>query len=118
MGIADRRRPVRAEGATVRARYTIRFEGAVGGRRGFGRSPHRAALGLAPVALISDVRFQIAGIALGTVVLVYCWRGLITETAVGYAQWYEDIDGRSSLFLIGAAMLTIAAGALFPRQHG
>ena len=74
--------------------------------------------GLAPIQLLSDVRLQIAVVAVGAIILVERWRGLITETAVGYAKWYEDIDLRSSVFLVGVGMLTIGAAALFLASTG
>jgi hypothetical protein len=74
--------------------------------------------GAAPIALLSDPLFQIPVVVAGLLVLVSRWRGLITETAVGYARWYEDVDARSSLFLAGAALLTLASGALFLASTG
>src|SRR5206468_3398420 len=37
---------------------------------------------------------------------------------VGYARWYEDVNARSTLFLAGAAALTIGAGSLFLASTG
>ena len=75
-------------------------------------------LGLTPIGLLSDVRFQILAIVLGVVILVEHWRGLITETAVGYAKWYEDIDARSTVFLVGVGLLTVGAASLFLASTG
>jgi hypothetical protein len=75
-------------------------------------------LGLTPIGLLSALRFQIVVIAVGTVILVEHWRGLITETAVGYAKWYEDIDMRSTVFLAGVGLVTIGAASLFLASTG
>jgi hypothetical protein len=74
--------------------------------------------GLAPIGLLSDTRLQIVVVAVGAIILLEHWRGLITETAVGYAKWYEDIDLRSSVFLVGVGMLTVGAAALFLASTG
>jgi hypothetical protein len=57
-------------------------------------------------------------VVLGVVVLVEHWRALTPETQVGYARWYEDVNARSTLFLAGAAALTIGAGSLFLASNG
>ena len=48
--------------------------------------------GLTPIGLLSDVRFQIVVVVGATRRLrrVLVW--VVTETSVGYAKWYEDID--------------------------
>jgi len=75
-------------------------------------------LGLTPIGLLLDLRFQIVVVAVGTVILVEHWRGLVTETAVGYAKWYEDIDARSTVFLAGVGLLTVGAASLFLASTG
>jgi hypothetical protein len=64
-------------------------------------------LGFTPIGLLTDIRFQIVVVAGAMVILVEQWRGLVTETSVGYAKWYEDIDVRSSVFVAGVGLLTI-----------
>ena len=73
---------------------------------------------LAPIGLLWDLRFQIVLVAVGTAILVEHWRGLVTETAVGYAKWYEDIDARSTVFLAGVGLLTVGAASLFLASTG
>ena len=75
-------------------------------------------LGLTPIGLLTDVRFQIVVVAGAMIILVEHWRGLVTETSVGYAKWYEDIDVRSSVFLAGVGLLTIGAASLFLGSNG
>jgi hypothetical protein len=75
-------------------------------------------LGLTPIGLLSDVRFQIVVVAGAMVILVEQWRDLVTETSIGYAKWYEDIDLRSSVFLAGVGLLTIGAASLFLGSNG
>jgi hypothetical protein len=70
-------------------------------------------LGLAPISLFADRRVQAVAVVLALVILVEHWRALTPESEVGYARWYDDIDTRSTLFLIGAAALTIGASAMF-----
>lgn len=57
-------------------------------------------------------------IALGLAVLVSRWRGLTAGTELSYTKWYEDVDPRSTLFLVGAALLMIGAGSLFLASNG
>src|SRR5207249_2510683 len=75
-------------------------------------------LGLAPISLFEDARLQLVAVVLCIVVLVEHWRALTPETEVGYARWYEDVNARSTLFLAGAAALTIGAGSMFLASTG
>jgi hypothetical protein len=74
--------------------------------------------GVAPLGLLTNVSFQVVVVAGAMLILVEQWRGLVTETAVGYAKWYEDIDARSTLFLAGVGLLTVGAGSLFLASTG
>jgi len=76
------------------------------------------AFGLAPYSLLDDPRVQLPCIALGLAVLIGEWRYLTAGAELAYAKWYEDIDARSTLFLVGAAVLMIGAGSLFLASNG
>jgi hypothetical protein len=74
--------------------------------------------GIAPVGVLTSVYFQVAAAAVGMLILVGHWRDLITETTVGYAKWYEDVDARSTVFLAGTGALTLGAASLFLASTG
>lgn len=75
--------------------------------------------GFGPHRLLDNVGLQALAVAVGVAVLVGQWRSLTAGTAVDYApRWYEDVDARSTSFLVGAAVLTTGAGALFLASSG
>ena len=75
-------------------------------------------IGLAPLGLHLVVGVQIVVVAVAAAIVVAYWRDLVTETPVGYAKWYEDIDARSTVFLAGLGLLTLGAAALFLASNG
>ncbi len=73
--------------------------------------------GLVP-GLLGDARFLVVLVPLGIAVLLGRWRELTQGTELAYAKWYEDVDGRSTLFLFGVALLMLGAGSLFLASTG
>jgi len=73
--------------------------------------------GLVP-GLLGDARFLVLLVPLGIAVLLGRWRELTQGTELAYAKWYEDVDGRSTLFLFGVALLMLGAGSLFLASTG
>lgn len=75
-------------------------------------------IGFAPYRLLGLPPIQVACAVLGIAMLVGQWRDLTAGTELAYTEWYEDVDARSTVFLVGAAVLTIGAGALFLAGNG
>ncbi|MFN2608107.1 MAG: hypothetical protein ABR511_09460 [Acidimicrobiales bacterium] len=73
--------------------------------------------GLTP-PILSDTRLLVVLAPLGLAVLLGRWRELTAGTDLAYTKWYEDVDGRSTLFLLGAAVLMLGAGSLFLASTG